>query len=310
MSPKVISLFTGCGGFDLGLKNNGAETIFACDIFKEALDTYSTNFNTEEILLKDIRMISSFPDADIIIGGYPCQGFSLAGKRLLDDPRNALYKEFVRALSLVKPKFFIAENVKGLLTFNNGSAIREMVRDFEEQGYVVNYQLYNAKYMGVPQDRERVFIVGVRNDIDFTYSFPEETHGTDKEPLVTLREAIGDLSLDPIGDYPTYGFSSRFLSRNRKREWNEVSFCIQASGRHAPIHPAGEPMLKLGKDEWVFQGEVNRRISYREAARIQTFPDNFVFSGNLENKYKQIGNAVPPLLAEKISKPIVDYFKS
>ena len=305
--PTVISLFSGCGGFDVGLEMAGAKTIFACDIFKDALETFSLNMPDAEIYHNDIRKLNTFPDADIVIGGYPCQGFSLAGKRLVTDPRNFLYKEYVRILSIVKPKFFIAENVKGLLTMDSGKVIQAMIEEFSEQGYNVQHKLFNAKVFGVPQDRERVFIVGVRKDIPFEYEFPNPTHGEDGRPYVTMRDAISHLPLWPEGDFDTSGFSPRFLSRNRKRNWDEVSFTIQASGRQAPMHPAGEPMYKVGKDEWVFQGDFNRKMSYLECAYIQTFPNDFKFVGNLGNKYKMIGNAVPPLLAKSISLPIVEF---
>ena len=205
-NPTVVSLFSGAGGFDLGLEQAGAKIIWACDNFKDAVNTYRMNFKDVIIVKDDIRTISSFPNADIIIGGYPCQGFSIAGKRLISDERNFLYKEFVRALSQVRPKFFIAENVKGLLSIGNGKIIEAMVNEFAEQGYNVKYKLFNAKNVGVPQDRERVFIVGVRKDINYEYEFMEETHGEGKLPYVTLRDTIYGLPLDPVNEYPTYGF--------------------------------------------------------------------------------------------------------
>lgn len=308
--PTVVSLFSGCGGFDVGLEMAGAKTVFACDIFKDALSTLHLNIPDAEIYHKDIRKLNEFPEADIVIGGYPCQGFSLAGKRLVTDPRNFLYKEYVRILSIVKPKFFIAENVKGLLTMDSGRVIEAMIEEFSEQGYDVQYKLFNAKEFGVAQDRERVLIVGVRKDINFTYNFPLPTHGENGIPYVTMRDVISHLPLWPEGDFDTSGFSPRFLSRNRKRSWDDVSFTIQASGRQAPLHPNGESMLKLGKDEWIFQGDFNRKLSYLECAYIQSFPEDFQFVGNLGNKYKMIGNAVPPLLAKHIALPIVEFLSS
>lgn len=305
---KVVSLFSGCGGFDKGLEMGGATTIFACDIFGSALDTFQSNFSNATIIKKDIKLIDDFPDADIVIGGFPCQGFSVAGNRILNDPRNFLYREYVRVLSIIKPKFFIAENVKGLLTMNNGNVILQMIEDFKSIGYNVSYRLYNAKNLGIPQDRERVFIVGVRYDIDFKYNFPEETHGKGKLPFKTMRDTISHLPLDPIGEYDDSGFSTRYMSRNRKRNWDEPSFCIQASGRHSPLHPHGSPMLKIDKDQWVFTDSFNRKLSYKECALLQTFPEEFIFKGNLSDKYKQIGNAVPPLLAMKIFLPIKEFF--
>lgn len=307
MQPRVISLFSGCGGLDLGLEMAGAKTIFACDLFKDALNTLAANIPETHVELSDIRKITVFPDAEIVIGGYPCQGFSLAGKRLVTDDRNKLYKEYVRVLSVVQPTFFIAENVKGLLTMENGNIVDAMIQEFSEQGYKVKMKLVNAKGYGVAQDRERVFIVGVRNDIDWEYEFPEETHGEGKTPYVTMRDVLEGLPEPEPTDIDQTGFSPRFLSRNRKRDWDTTSFTIQASGRQAPLHPSGDPMLKVHKDKWIFQGETNRKLSYIECGLIQSFPIGYTFQGNLSNKYKMIGNAVPPLLALAISQPIVKF---
>ena len=170
-----------------------------------------------------------------------------------------------------------------------------------------------AEIYGVPQDRERVFIIGVRHDIskEFKYVLPQPTHGDGlktEKPYVTLKDAIGHLKTTEIGEIYESGFSSRFLSRNRKRGWNEVSFTIQASGRHAPLHPSGEPMIKLGTDEWILpETSEHRRLSAVECALIQTFPPDYIWRGSLGTIHKQIGNAVPCLLAKAISSPIADY---
>jgi DNA (cytosine-5)-methyltransferase 1 len=347
---NILSLFSGAGGLDLGVELAGLDVIigeeatneilknkytyeenrnksifhhvYANDIFKEALETYQRNFpKTVFTHNKDIRKIKEFPKADIVVGGPPCPGFSEAGPRLVDDPRNFLYIHYIRCLMQIKPKFFIMENVKGMLTLGKGEAFRQIKQDFEAAGYRVYHKLVNARDYGVPQLRERVFLVGVREDIDFEYIFPEPTHGEDLflKPYVTLREAIGDLEENP-GDYFTGSYSSIFMSRNRKKRWDEQSFTIQASGRQAPIHPAGLPMEKVGKDKWIFPDgeENNRRLSVKEIARIQTFPDWYEFSdggnektsknGRLNKIYKQIGNAVPVLLARAIAKPLARWF--
>ncbi|GMG76956.1 hypothetical protein ShirakiTB12_54250 [Priestia megaterium] len=199
-----------------------------------------------------------------------------------------------------------------------GRIVEAMVEDFKSQGYEVTYHLVNAKNYGVPQDRERVFIIGVRLDIaneyKFKYELPHPTHGegTDRQkPYVTLKDAIGHLKSSEIGEVYESSFSSRFLSRNRKRRWDEVSFTIQASGRHAPLHPSGEPMIKLGKDEWVLpETSEHRRLSAVEVALIQTFPANYVWKGSLGAIYKQVGNAVPCLLAKAVSQPLADFLSS
>ncbi|MGA9230802.1 MAG: DNA (cytosine-5-)-methyltransferase, partial [Exiguobacterium oxidotolerans] len=268
---------------------------------------------------RDIRKIKYFPDCDLILGGFPCPGFSSAGPRLIDDERNFLYIHFIRAIIQTRPKVFVAENVKGLLTLGNGEVAKQIIEDFASAGYNIKYQLVNARDYGVPQLRERVFIIGVREDIDFEYEFPEPTHGPSRQyEYVTLADAISDLHPNPSDVY-SGGFSSMYLSRNRKKEWVDQAFTIQASGRQAQLWPGGDRMMKIGKDEWKLVGE-NRRMSVRESARIQTFPDwwEFYDGGNmntqlnnrLDKQYKQIGNAVPVLLALRILQPITDWLKN
>lgn len=310
---SVVSLFAGAGGLDTGLEMAGFKTIWANEIDKDACETYMANHPDTYVERGDIRNVKSFPKADVMVGGYPCQGFSLAGNRLITDERNFLYREFVRALRSSNPKFFLAENVKGMLSMGSGRIIEAMVEDFKSQGYEVTYHLVNAKSYGVPQDRERVFIIGIRHDIakDFKYVLPAPTHGDGSnslKPYVTLKDAIGHLKPNEIGEVYESGFSSRFLSRNRKRGWNEVSFTIQASGRHAPLHPSGEPMIKVGTDEFILpETSQHRRLSAVECALIQTFPSDYIWKGSIGSIYKQIGNAVPCLLAKAISKPIANY---
>lgn len=302
----VLSLFCGCGGMDLGFEEAGHKIVWANDIYGVACETYAENFSIKP-LREDIRKVQSFPDADIVIGGYPCQGFSLAGNRDAFDKRNYMYLEFAKVLRAVQPKMFVAENVKGVIVPFKGSAtaLDLMEQEFRSCGYRVTSQLLNAKDHGVPQDRERVFIVGIRNDLRKDFVFPKKSHG--KPPLKTfktLRDAIGDLPEPKKGEYYDHkSFSSRYMSRNRIRRWNQVSYTIQASGRHAPLHPSCPPMRKVETDVWEFTDDMSkyRRLSVRECARIQTFPDSFVFCGALNSKYKQIGNAIPPLLAKVIA---------
>lgn len=346
---NLVSLFSGCGGLDLGFELAGLQatigetkalnafknrnsfdnvrekgifnTIYANDFFIEATQSYTLNF-PEHIYIEngDIRKIKDFPKADIVLGGFPCPGFSEAGPRLIDDERNFLYLHFIRCLMQSKPYIFVAENVKGMMTLGKGEVFKQIVQDFAAAGYRIYHKLLNAKDYGVPQIRERVILVGVRNDISFEYVFPETTHGEGfgLKPVVTLRDAIWDLREDP-GPYYTGSYSSIFMSRNRKKSWDEPSFTIQASGRQAPIHPDGAPMQKIDKDKWIFTDgeENNRRLSVKEIARIQTFPDWFTFSdgkndgvidnGRLDKIYKQIGNAVPVMLAYAVAKPIANW---
>lgn len=346
----VVSLFSGCGGLDLGFdlaglvssqetqsileevyksksnfdrlgKQNIFQTIYSNDLFRESARSYKVNFDNEHTVQdpRDIRKIKYFPYADVILGGFPCPGFSAAGPRLIDDERNFLYIHFIRAIIQAKPKVFVAENVKGLLTLGKGEVARQIIEDFASAGYKIQYKLVNARDYGVPQIRERVFIVGVRDDVKFSYKFPEPTHGADRKPYVTLEDAIGDLPEWPEDVYEG-DFSSIYLSRNRKKDWNDQAFTVQASGRQAQLWPGGERMKKLGKDEWGLVGTQNRRLSVRESARVQTFPDWWVFddgsstsvsskNNRLDKQYKQIGNAVPVLLARAILQPIADWAK-
>ncbi|MCC8433456.1 DNA cytosine methyltransferase [Brevibacillus sp. M2.1A] len=310
---SVVSLFAGAGGLDTGLKMAGFNVIWANEIDKDACETYVANHPETYVERGDVRNVKSFPKADLVVGGYPCQGFSLAGNRLMTDERNYLYREFVRCLRQANPKFFIAENVKGLLTMAGGQIIEAMIQDFRNEGYIVNHHLVNAKDYGVPQDRERVLIIGVREDVDFKYEFPNPTHGDGLfglKPYVTLKDAIGHLKPSEVGEIYDSTFSSRYLSRNRKRAWDEVSFTIQASGRHAPLHPSGEPMIKLGTDEWILpKTSEHRRLSAVECALIQTFPADYIWKGSLGSIHKQIGNAVPCLLAKAVAKPMYDFLK-
>ena len=347
---NVISLFSGCGGLDLGVELAGLatvigeektlkafenkdrfsklreesifHTIYSNDLFKEANESYKLNFPPTFQHELDIRKIKEFPKADLVLGGFPCPGFSEAGPRLIDDERNFLYIHFIRCLLQAKPFAFIAENVKGMLTLGKGEVINQIIQDFSSAGYNVQFKLVNARDYGVPQQRERVFIIGIRNDIDFEYDFPNPTHGEDKGklPYITLKDAIGDLEAAP-GDWFEGGYSPIYLSRNRKKRWTDQSFTIQASGRQAPLHPSGPEMVKLGKDLWELPGEesLHRRLSVKEIARIQTFPDWFEFSdgGNmnssksnrLNKQYKQIGNAVPVKLAKAVAMPIAEWAK-
>ena len=347
---NVVSLFSGAGGLDLGVKlanavtlegqiiayksfhdkkkffnhSKGLNIIYSNDILQSANETYKLNFPDLTVKdSRDIRNVISFPKCNLILGGFPCPGFSSAGPRLLDDPRNFLYIHYLRALTQAQPAFFIAENVKGLMTMANGQVLSQIKEDFAATGYQVSTHLVNSRDYGVPQIRERVFIIGTRNDIvenyDFNYELPKVTHGHEKMPFITLKEAIGNLPLNPDDVFES-DYSSMYMSRNRKKTWSEQSFTIQASGRQAPQHPEGNPMIKLSKDLWEFSGEFNRRLSVREVARIQTFPDWFSFSDGskpnvsknhkLNEKYKQIGNAVPVLLAEKISRPIIEFLNN
>ena len=305
---KTVALFAGCGGLDLGFKNAGFNIIWANDNNKKVQETYRYNHKETELVIKNLVDIKSeeIPECDVIIGGPPCQSWSLAGAmKGKEDSRGQLFYEYVRVIKDKRPMAFVAENVKGIVSKAHIESFNEIVEMFKESGYTVTYKLVNAKDYGVPQDRERVFIVGIRNDLKVSYEFPESTHG--KGNYVTLETAIGDLRDNP-GEWMEGSFSPIFMSRNRRRNWDEVAFTVQASGRQTQIHPDSPEMEKIEKDKWQFKEESNRkvrRMSVRECARIQTFPDEFKFLGEpINENYKMIGNAVPVKLAEAVARKL------
>lgn len=305
---KTVALFAGCGGLDLGFKNASFNIIWANDNNKKVESTYRYNHKDTELIIKSLVDIKSeeIPECDIIIGGPPCQSWSLAGAmKGKEDSRGQLFYEYVRVIKDKRPMAFVAENVKGIVSKAHIESFNEIVDMFKESGYTVTYKLVNAKDYGVPQDRERVFIVGIRNDLKVSYEFPEATH--EKGNYVTLETAIGDLRDNP-GEWMEGSFSPIFMSRNRRRSWDEVAFTVQASGRQTQIHPDSPEMEKIEKDKWQFKEESNRkvrRMSVRECARIQTFPDEFKFLGEpINENYKMIGNAVPVKLAEAVARKL------
>jgi DNA (cytosine-5)-methyltransferase 1 len=302
---EVVSLFSGCGGTDLGFEQAGHQVIWSNDIGLWPTKTYAANFDILSVK-EDVTKISNFPKAEVVVGCYPCQGFSQYGNKNPEDERNYLYMQFRRALKKSKPNFFVVENVKGLLFKYSQPIFKEMLKKFSSAGFQVYWKLLNAKNYGVPQDRERVFIVGVRKDLNKEYNFPEATHGPGIKPYVTLKDTIWDLRKPKKEDVYSGGYSSHYLSRNRKRKWEDVSFTIQASGRHAPLHPSGKQPIKVGKDKFILPGghSQHRRLSFHECAKIQTFPHNFKFEGPLSAKYGQVGNAVPPKLAQVIANSL------
>lgn len=297
----TCSLFAGAGGLDIGFKQAGYHILWANDFNKDACATYKLHSPETEVVQGDIAKIdaNSIPDCDIFLGGFPCQGYSIGGNRVIDDPRNKLYKEYVRIIKAKKPLCFIGENVKGILTMGGGEVLKQIIEDFEEAGYTVFYQLLNAKDFGVPQDRQRVFITGFRNDLNIAeYSIPEYTGKAQ-----TIGDALKDFPEPDPNDVYAGSYSPWFTMRNRRREFTDVSHTILATARQIPIHPSSPPMVKLGKDAWEFgEGRSTRRYSYKECAALQTFPADIEFTGNLTSKYKQIGNAVPVKLAYHIAK--------
>jgi len=319
---RIVSFFAGAGGLDLGFQKAGFNVIWANEYDKEIWETYEKNHPNTILDKRSIVDIKSeeVPDCDGMIGGPPCQSWSEAGSQLgIHDKRGQLFFDFIRILEAKQPKFFLAENVSGMLSERHSDALKNIKEMFRNAGvgYELSFEMLNASDFDVPQDRRRVFFVGIRRDLGFKFQFPQ-----DKKNKVTLRQAIFDLRDNVVPakegnranledckidnhEYMTGGFSSIFMSRNRVRSWEEQSFTIQAGGRHAPIHPQAPKMKFIEQDirEFVKGKEhLYRRLSVRECARIQTFPDDFKFYyDNIAAGYKMIGNAVPVNLAKHLA---------
>ena len=295
----AVSLFCGAGGLDLGFEQSGFRTLWANDFDKDACKTHQ-NWSKANVVCGDISKVdvNEIPSSDIILGGFPCQGFSLSGPRKIDDSRNVLYKHYVTIVKEKKPKIFVGENVKGLLTMADGQIFEAIKAEFSECGYDVYSQLVNAKDFGVPQDRERVIMVGFRKDLNiksFVIPIPANMR-------MTMREALAGMPEPTEDEVCNQPYSSRYMSRNRKRSWDDVSYTIPAMAKQVTLHPSSPDMEKLDKDLWKFgDNGVTRRFSWREAAVIQTFPRDLEFHGDLVSKYKQIGNAVPVKLASYVA---------
>ncbi len=320
---NIISLFSGCGGLDLGFVNAGFNVIWANEYDKDIWETYELNHPNTYLERRDLRQIESddIPDRITgIVGGPPCQSWSEAGSgRGINDARGKMFYDYIRILKEKQPLFFLAENVSGILADKHTDAFTNILYQMKDAGYEISYKLLNSKYFNVPQERKRVIIVGYREDIGGIFDFPKEL-----DYILTLKDAIDDLqSIEPFKtsrtpqldnlpipnhEYLDMGFSSIYMSRNRVRSWQEPSFTIQAGGRHAPIHPQANKMIFVERDKFKFDPKSlspYRRLSVRECARIQTFPDRFIFKYNdVSDGYKMIGNAVPVNMAEIIAAKI------
>ncbi|WP_311877563.1 DNA cytosine methyltransferase [Microbacterium forte] len=297
----MVSLFAGAGGLDLGFKQTGGfRTVWANDNDPDAVSTFSSNFDVSA-KLGDIRSISSseIPDCDVVIGGFPCQGFSVANTgRRVDDARNALYLEMLRVVRDKRPLAFVAENVKGLKQMAKGEVLRRILDDFRELGYDVQYQLVNAADYGVPQRRERVIIVGTRADEGITFNFPDATHspqgGNGKSRWITSGEALSEIP-DPDSDndllnhtYSRYKLRFNGYIGNRSVDPDLPAPTVTGRGDNR----GGVVVLHHPSN--------TRRMSVRELATIQSFPLDFYFSCNQSAAYRLIGNAVPPALGNAV----------
>lgn len=327
--PRIVSIFSGCGGLDYGFHLEGYETVWANDFSPWACQSFAANFG-DVIHYKDITQINpvddkTIPSCDLVLGGFPCQDFSIIWKQPgLNGKRGGLFRHFAEFVEAKKPKAFVAENVKGLITANGGKAIETIIKDFENivPGYLVKPHLYNFADYGVPQYRERIIFVGIRLNTGFNFTHPKPSHGKDKQcPYVTAGEALkGVEKVDSNNEHI-----------NIKEKTRKIIDLIPEGGNFSDI-PKDNPLyvkgmishvyrrLKLdepaktiiaagGGGTWGYHYPEPRPLTNRERARLQSFPDDFIFKGSIAEVRRQIGNAVPPVgvqaLARKL-KPLFD----
>ena len=334
LQPRVLSLFAGCGGLDLGFCNAGYKTVWANDIDEWAVATFNRNFSGDVAVCKNVEKINpkkdkTIPDCDLILGGFPCQDFSVVWKRPgLDGDRGNLYKHFLRFIDAKKPKAFVAENVKGLLTANKGRAIEEILKGFEGRNYMVKVQLYNFADYGVPQFRERVMIVGVRLDTGFNFIHPAPTHGEGRQfSYVSAGQALKGIEKNTV------------FQKTPKFDKNEIKIAVKTremlekipEGGNFQDIPPDDPhyvkglishvYLRLNRNEptktiiaaggggtWGYHYPEPRALCNRERARLQSFPDEFEFEGTVTEIRRQIGNAVPPDGVRTLAESLMPLF--
>lgn len=296
--PTAISLFSGCGGSDLALQQAGFEIRWSNDIWDTACNTYRDNIKSPRIKTGDIAKFQKFPSAQFLAGCYPCQGYSQGGKRNWSDSINYLYREFDRVLRRVRPKAFVVENVNGMAYGESRKLLNNQLHRFRLAGYRVKWAVLNARDFGVAQNRRRVFLVGIRSDLRFEFSFPKPTHGPGLKPYVTQRDVLRGLPRWPAGEFNTEPFHWYYLSRKRRMPWGKQSPCIVGHWRHVPLHPLSPPLRRIDTDHWKFtRNDRARRFSYRECALLQGFPRSFRWRrGSIRDRFQMIGNAVPPPL--------------
>lgn len=336
---NCIDLFCGCGGLSLGFEKAGFDILLGIDAWEDAITTFNYNHKNSKGICSDLSTLNpkdiesqlNGKSVDVIIGGPPCQGFSVAGKRIVDDERNKLYKNFVRFVEFFKPKAFMMENVPNILSIGNGIVRDAIVKDFSNLGYKVVYKILTASDYGVPQNRRRTFFVGFKNGNEFTFPLP-----TVKQK-VTSKEAISDLPDKTVldgGKYPVTPQSNyqKLMRKNVNGLYNHrVTVHTEQTKRIIAMVPDGGNYKDLPVElqqtrkvhiAWTrldsskpsftidcghnhhFHYKYNRVPTVRESARIQSFPDNFIFLGKLGSQLRQVGNAVPPLMAEEIAKEI------
>ncbi len=318
---KVVSLFSGCGGADCGMLGGfdfnethyerlPFELVYAADIDKKAVATHKENFQTEQLVCKDIceTPSSEIPDHNVLVGGFPCQSFSTVNptKDPFDDRAN-LYKQMVRIARDKQPEICIAENVKGLMTLHGGAIFKRVVQAFNDAGYKTYHRLINSADYGVPQKRERMIMVCVRKDLDVEFIFPDKTNEGNWVPLAV---AVPVLAIDE----QKYYFSERAVqgmknAKNNMKRGLAQSLdapCLTVTSHLAKVSlNSRDPVLLVNPEK-----ELYRRFTPREAARIQSFPDTFVFTGTETDAYRQIGNAIPPVMFWHIAKAVANLLDS
>lgn len=332
---NIISFFSGCGGLDLGFEKAGFNIPVANEFDKSIWETFKINHPKTHLIEGDIRNIKKDDiikifdgEVDGIIGGPPCQSWSEAGSlKGIEDERGKLFFDYIRMLKELRPKFFLAENVSGMLANRHSDAVENIFSMLDKAGYDVTLNLINAKDYGVAEERKRVFYIGFRKDLDIDFKFPKGSTKDDK-CKITLKDDIWDLQYTAVpaglknyhnpdainnNEYFTGSYSPIFMSRNRVKQWDEQAFTVQASGRQCQLHPQAPKMIKHDKNDCRFVGNqehLYRRMTIREIARIQGFPDNFKFIYKDTNiAYKMIGNAVPVNLAYEIATSIKHYLE-
>lgn len=321
-----IDLFCGAGGLSLGFNNAGFKNILSVEFNPVFASTYKHNFPDHNLIVDDIKNISNddlklfanLKDVDVIIGGPPCQGFSIAGniaRNFVDDERNHLFKEFVRFVSILQPKIFVMENVANLAKHRNGKTIEEITKEFEKSGvgYEVIWKVLNSVNYGIAQKRRRIVIVGIRKNIHTIYEFPLE-----EENVLTIKDVIDDLP--PLESGESSNIPNHNAMNHTKQMLEKMRY-VQDGGNRFDIpeeirpksgdsrkyirYNSKEPSFCITGDmRKVFHYNQNRALTSRELARIQSFPDTFIFLGSSIQIQQQIGNAVPPILAYKIAKKI------
>ena len=327
---NIISLFTGCGGLDLGFEKAGFDIPVANEFDPTIYETFRVNHPKTHLVEGDVRKITKEDispyingEVDGIIGGPPCQSWSEAGSlKGIEDARGQLFFDYIRILKEFKPKFFLAENVSGMLANRHNEAVQNIIKLFDDAGYDVSLTMVNAKDYGVAEERRRVFYIGFRKDLNIEFRFPKGSTENDADKK-TLKDIIWDLQFTAVSssksnhhnpeainnnEYYTGAFSPIFMSRNRVKSWDEQAFTVQASGRQCQLHPQAPKMEKVEQNVCRFvEGyeHLYRRMTVREVARIQGFPDSFKFIyENTNDAYKMIGNAVPVNLAYEIAVAI------